>query len=128
VDVITLTAMDTFGNCQRPIFSLGVSQHIHKNNKPVKIWTQLVINVAKEKLKKNTPLSHKLCFQMLELSSREFSSNIILLRNYSFLKNYTSEGAVSHNVLYYQQLSISRYQVIFLLTIILNNYPKYPVP
>ena len=28
--------MDTFGNCQRPAFSLGLSQHMHKNNKPVK--------------------------------------------------------------------------------------------
>ena len=34
--------------------------------------------------------------------------------NYFFLENYfTSEGAVSHNVLYYQQLSITRYQVRF---------------
>ena len=30
----------------------------------------------------------------------------------------TSEGAVSHNVLYYQQLSITRYQVSFYA----NNY------
>ena len=41
---------------------------------------------------------------------------------YHFLKNYaTSEGAVSHNVLHYQQLSIVRYQVSFDATI-LNNY------
>ena len=41
------------------------------------------------------------------------------VRNYLFLKNYvTSEGAVSHNVLYYQQLSIARYQVSFYA----NNY------
>ena len=41
----------------------------------------------------------------------EFNSNI-LARNYLFLKYYiTSEGAVSHNVLYYQQLSIAHYQV-----------------
>ena len=44
---------------------------------------------------------------------------IIWVRNYLFLKNYvTSEGAVSHNVLYYQQLSIARYQVRFYA----NNY------
>ena len=30
------------------------------------------------------------------------------VENYFFLKNYvTSEGAVSHNVLYYQQLSVT---------------------
>ena len=39
--------------------------------------------------------------------------------NYFFLENYvTSEGAVSHNVLYYQQLSIARYEVSFYA----NNY------
>ena len=38
---------------------------------------------------------------------------------YFFRENYvTSEGAVSHNVLYYQQLSIARYQVSFYA----NNY------
>ena len=39
---------------------------------------------------------------------------IKFVENYFFLKNYvTSEGAVSHNVLYYQQLSIAHYQVSF---------------
>ena len=43
----------------------------------------------------------------------------MLVRNYFFLENYvTSEGAVSHNVLYYQQLHITRYQVSFYA----NNY------
>ena len=49
----------------------------------------------------------------------QLKSFIIWVRNYLFLKNYvTSEGAVSHNVLYYQQLSIARYQVSFYA----NNY------
>ena len=52
----------------------------------------------------------------------EFNSNI-LVRNFFFLKNYvTSEGVVSHNDLYYQQLSIARYQVSFYATVILSNY------
>ena len=39
---------------------------------------------------------------------------IKFVENYFFLKNYTtSEGAVSHNVLYYHQLPITRYQVRF---------------
>ena len=71
-------------------------------------------------------LTQIMCFQMpwfRDLSwGFEFDSNIIV-RNYFFLKNYvTLEGAVSHNVLYYQQLSIDRYQVVFMLTIILSNY------
>ena len=36
------------------------------------------------------------------------------MENYFFLENYgTSEGAVSHNVLYYQPLPITRYKVRF---------------
>ena len=39
---------------------------------------------------------------------------IKIVENYFFLENYvTSEGAVSHNVLYYQQLPITRNQVAF---------------
>ena len=37
------------------------------------------------------------------------------MRSQIFLENYvTSEGAISHNVLYYQQLAITRNQVRFL--------------
>ena len=39
---------------------------------------------------------------------------IIFVENYFFLENYvTSEGAVSHNVLYYQPLPITRDQERF---------------
>ena len=41
------------------------------------------------------------------------------MENYFFLENYaTSEGAVSHIILYYQPLPITRYQVRFYA----NNY------
>ena len=41
------------------------------------------------------------------------------MENYFFLENYgTSEGALSHNVLYYQPLPSTRYQVWFYA----NNY------
>ena len=41
----TLKTLDTIGNCQRPGFSLGVSQHKDKKNKPVKIgrWSCEII-------------------------------------------------------------------------------------
>ena len=46
-----------------------------------------------------------------------------LLHYFVCFQNYiTSEGAVSHNVLYYQQLSIARYQVSLYVIIILSNY------
>ena len=49
------------------------------------------------------------------------------VRNYLnlFLKNYiTSEGAVFHNGLYYQQLSIAHYQVSFYAY---NYFEKLPI-
>ena len=33
-----LKTLDTIGNCQRLVFTVGVSQDMQKNNKPVKIW------------------------------------------------------------------------------------------
>ena len=44
--------LDTSGNCQRPFFSLGVSQN--KHIKPVTVWAQLFIEIAREQCKKNT--------------------------------------------------------------------------
>ena len=52
--------------------------------------------------------------QICVLSDRNKRLLAILVRNNLFLKNYvTSEGVVSHNVLYYQQLPNARYQVSF---------------
>ena len=58
-------------------------------------------------MEENTPFSHEnLRFQMLDFEVSKSMSNT-LVENYFFLKNYvTSEGAISHNILYYQQLSI----------------------
>ena len=61
-------------------------------------------------------------FQMLdfETSNSKFEvSKSNSWENYFFLKNYvTLEGAVSHNVLYYQPLPITRNQERFYA----NNY------
>ena len=57
---------------------------------------------------KTSLLDEFVCFQ---IKIKDFSL-FFLVRNYPFLKNYvTSEGDVSYNVLYYQQLSNARYQV-----------------
>ena len=54
---------------------------------------------------------------MLDFETSNSKSEFKLL-----LENYvTSEVAVSHNVLYYQQLPITRYQVRFYA----NNYFEY---
>ena len=70
---------------------------------------------------KKYPCHKKLCAFRCLISRPQ---NLILIKikfveNYFFLKNNdTLEGAVSHNVLYYQPLPITRYQVKFYA----NNY------
>ena len=46
--VVCICSLKALGNCQRPVFSLGLSQYNVYKNKPVKIWTQLVIEVARK--------------------------------------------------------------------------------
>ena len=63
--------------------------------------------------RKNT-LSHEVvCSHMLDFET--WGLEIKLVQNYFFLENYftSSEGAVSHNVLYYQPLHIACSQVRF---------------
>ena len=69
-------------------------------------------------MKENTPLSHEVvCFQnqMLDFETSKSNSDV-LISKFKFVKNYCL--AVSHNVLYYQALPITRYQV----RLYVNNY------
>ena len=75
--------------------------------------------------RKNALVAQVVCFQMPDFETSKYNSEVsksnsnILVRNYFFPENYlTSEGAVSQNVLYYQQLSVARYKVSFYA----NNY------
>ena len=62
--------------------------------------------------KKKIPLLHYFVSFQMHNKRLRLKYIIIWVRNYLFLKNYViSEGAVFHNVLYYHQLSIARYQV-----------------
>ena len=108
-----LKALHTFGNVQRPVFPFSVSQHMHTTN----LWNLDSIGQLKlqEKNDEKTPLLIKqyntcVCFQMPKKASVLKLFNI-WVRNYLIVKNcVTSEGAVSHNILYYQQLSNTRYR------------------
>ena len=89
-----------------------------QNNKSVKIWAQLVVEVAKIIMEEKKTLSHKVvCFQMLDFETSKSNSEVSKTNSWkitSFSKNYvTSKGAVSHNVLYHQPLPITRYQARF---------------
>ena len=74
-----------------------------------------------------SPMSYKImCFQMFDFetsnSKSEWGLEIKLVDNFFSLENYvTSEGAISHHALYYQQLSITHYQGFMIITI-LSNY------
>ena len=75
-------------------------------------------------MKEKTPLSHEVvCFQMFDFETSKSNSGSFV-ENYLFLENYvSSEGAVSHNVLYNQQLPITCYQEGFYADIyIVSNY------
>ena len=64
-------------------------------------------------MKEKTPLSHEdVWFQVLDFGTSIKFKNLV--ENYFFVLNYvSSEGGVSHNVLYFQQLSIACYRVKF---------------
>ena len=73
-------------------------------------------------MKEKTPLSHEVVpFQMLDFETSKSNYDVSKSNSWkiaSFSKTMTSEGAVSHNVLYYQQLPITCYKVRFYA----NNY------
>ena len=80
------------------------------------------------KERKTTPTTSCVLSDAWE-SLKSFSDSKMLVRNYLCLKNYaTSEGVVSHNVLYYQQLSVAHYQVNCYANIFFSYYRKCPVP
>ena len=69
-------------------------------------------------MQEKTPLSHEVvCFQMLDFETSKSYSEVSKSNSWkisSFSKTIvTSEGAVSHNVLYNQQLSIACYHERF---------------
>ena len=82
--------LNTLGNCHLVYLNTFI------NNKPGKVWTQLVVEGPREQWKKKRLLSHKSCaFKCLKFETS-------LRKNYFFLKDYvTSEGAVTHLVLYH---------------------------
>ena len=59
-----LKALDTFGNCQRPVFSFGVSQHM---NKRTNLWTfELNWSWKLWEMVESTLVAQNVCFYMLE--------------------------------------------------------------
>ena len=75
---------DTIGNCQRPVFSLGVSQYKHKITNLWKFELDWSSELRDNNERKKHPCHTKLCFQMLDpqvlnLRSRNQISGKLLL-------------------------------------------------
>ena len=70
---LALMTLDTFGVCQRPVFSLSVSQHMHDITNMLKFelnWSSKL----QENNEGKTPLSLEVvCFQMLDFETSKSS-------------------------------------------------------
>ena len=94
--VLLLNTLDSIGHCLRPVFSLGVSQHICiKKNCEISSngsWSCEVI------MKEKTPLSHEaVCFQMLDFENSwkitSYSKTTLLQRELFLTMYYTINSA-----------------------------------
>ena len=68
-----------------------------------------------------TQFGHRSCKGMMN-EKTQLSHQFVCFQITGFSKTVTSEGAVSNNVLYYQQLSFARYQVSFYAENYFSNY------
>ena len=89
-DTCFVTALDTFGNCQRPVFSLGVSQHGHKITN---LW--IGRRSCKRIMEEKTLLSHKLCAFRCLLSRPH-------LRSLNQLKYFSEKLILSQKLHYFR--------------------------
>ena len=73
---IFLKTVDTIGNYQRPVFSLSVSQHIHKITN---LWKFELNRSTKlrDNNERKAPLSHEVvCFQMVDFETLKSNSEV----------------------------------------------------
>ena len=77
-----LKTVDTIGNCQRPVFSLGVSQHMHKITN---LWKFELNRSSKLRdnyeRRKNILVTRIVCFQVLD-----FRPEILNLRSWNQIR------------------------------------------
>ena len=86
---MALKTMDTVGNCQRLVLTVGVSQHMHNITN---LWKFELNRSSKlrDNNERKTPLSHKVvCFQMLDFETSNSKSEVLKSNSWkitSFLK------------------------------------------
>ena len=80
-DCLVLKTLDTIGNCRRPVFSLGVSQHMYKITNLWKFELNWSSKLRDIKARKNTlvaPWSHEfVCFQMVDFGTSNSKSEVL---------------------------------------------------
>ena len=106
-----LKVLDTFGNCQRPVFSLGPCQHYVSLLTFGPYWSSKLQDNNGRKTHTHTCCTKWSAFRCQIKGFRPWVRNYLFLRNYVTLEG----GGGSPNFLkaYYQQLPVARYQVSF---------------
>ena len=125
-----LMTLDTIGNCQRSVFSLGVSQHMHKIINLWKFDLNRSSRLQDNNERKNTlvaPWSYEvLCFQMLDFKTSNPKSEVLKSNSWkitSFSKTTSLQRGCYSKMCY--TMNLSPLLVIkkgFMIIIILSNY------
>ena len=77
-----LKTVDTIGNCQRQVFSLGVSQHMHKITNLWKFELNWSLKLRDNNERKNTlVMKMKLCHEVVCFKILGFGTQILNLRS-----------------------------------------------
>ena len=120
-----LKTVDTVGNCQRLVFTVGVSQHMHKITNLWKFELNRSLKL-RDIMKEKTPMSHEVvCFLMLDFetsnSKLEVSKNSWKIT--SFSKNTSLQRELFLTMFYTINLSpLLVTKKGFVMIIILSNY------
>ena len=83
-------ALETFVNCQRPVFSLGASQIVYKLTNLWTLWLNWLSNLKENNEWKTHLLHYFVCFKCITNKRIQLKSFIIRVKNYLFPQNYES--------------------------------------
>ena len=126
-NLIMLKAVDTIGNCQRLVFTIGVSQHMHKITNLWKFELNRLQDINERKNTCVAPWSHEVvCFQMLDFETSNSKSEVSrsnLWKITSFLKTTSLQRELFLTMFY--TINLSPLLVIkkgLMMIIILSNY------
>ena len=73
---VFLQTLDTIDNCQRPVFSLGVSKHMHKITNLWKFELNQSLKLWDINKRQNCFVAQVVCFHMLDLETSTSKSEV----------------------------------------------------